>query len=216
MKKEITKLLNIKIEKIKSRKFEKIIPEFYELNQVIENNPWHNNDSVFNHSLADLRELKKMIWKAIPKIKTYLNEKVDTYSRKELLFLATLLHDIGKKETFKQENNLTRCPGHEEKSAEKLRHLLSRFDLSNKEKGLLIEVVRNHGFFHDLLDKPEEDLEEKLKKFKRNNPEIFLEVVLFAMANILGSQLKDNKPEEFNFRMNFLKKIIKEESNPKS
>ena len=55
-----------------------------------------------------------------------------------------------------------------------------------------------------------------LKKFKRNNPEIFLEVVLFAMANILGSQLKDNKPEEFNFRMNFLKKIIKEESNPKS
>ena len=196
------------INRIRNREFEKFIPEFYELDQVIENSNWHDNDPVFNHSLSVLAELKKLVGKVNNRIKTYLNEIIDAHSKKELLLLAALFHDIGKKETIKKENDLTKCLGHEEKSAQKLQHLLPRFNLLNKEKNLLIETVRNHGFFHDLLDYPEENLEEKLKEFKKNNAQIFLEVVLLSMADILGSQLKDNKPEEFKFRINFLNKII--------
>ena len=37
-----------------------------------------------------------------------------------------------------------------------------------------------------------------------------MELILLAMADTLGSQLKDNDPEEFNFRIDFYDKIINE------
>ena len=210
------KIKGLTLEKMEAGKLKKDIPEFYELDQIIENNPWHNRESVFKHSLSVAKELKKLIKKASQKIKVYLDQIIAIYSRKELLLLAAFFHDIGKKETFKQENNSTKCLQHEEKSAEKLRHFLPKFNLPAEEKKLVIEVVRNHGFFHDLLDCPKRNLEEKLKEFKRNNTQIFLEVVLLSMADILGSQLKENKPGEFNFRINFLKKIIQTKTPQKS
>lgn len=50
------KLSEFTFEKIKNREFEKFIPEFYELEGIIENNLWHNNDSVLNHTISALIE----------------------------------------------------------------------------------------------------------------------------------------------------------------
>ena len=202
------KLSELTIEKIKTREFEKLIPELYELEEVVENNPWHNNDRVLGHTISVLVELKQVFEKLNNKTKAYLDKKIGTYSRKELLFLATLFHDIGKKETYKKENDIARCPGHEEVGALKLENILTRFDLSESEKKFIIEIVRNHGVIHEILNYPEENPEKKVEEFKEGHPNTFLEIILLAVADMVGSQLKENNLEDFKFRIDFLNKII--------
>lgn len=205
---EKIKVSEFTIEKIRNREFEKLIPEFYELEKIVENNPWHNNDNVLNHTASLLEELDELIKKPNDKIKAYLDKKISTCSRKELLFLAAFFHDIGKRETFRKEKDTTECLGHEEAGAVKLKTILPRFDLSEKERDFVIKLVRNHGFFHEILNHPEESPEEKVEEFKREHPNIFLGLTLLSIADMCGSQLQLNSPEEFNFRMNFLNKII--------
>ncbi|PIV65331.1 MAG: hypothetical protein COS09_00090 [Candidatus Nealsonbacteria bacterium CG01_land_8_20_14_3_00_12] len=202
------KISEFTIERIQNREFEKLIPEFYELKEIVENNPWHNNDSVLNHTISLLKELEELIKKPNDKIKVYLDKKINTHSREKLLFLAALLHDIGKKETYKKEKDITECLRHEEVGAIKLKTILPRFDLSENEREFVIKLVRNHGFFHEILNYPEENPEKKTEEFKGRHPDIFLEIILLSIADMCGSQLKLNKPEEFNFRMNSLNKIL--------
>lgn len=57
------KISEFTIERIQNREFEKLIPEFYELKEIVENNPWHNNDSVLNHTISLLKELEELIKK---------------------------------------------------------------------------------------------------------------------------------------------------------
>lgn len=207
MKRQI-KISEFTIERIQNREFEKLIPEFYELEEIVENSPWHNNDNVLNHTISLLRELEELIKKSNDKIKVYLDKKINTHSRGKLLFLAALFHDIGKKETYKKEKDVTECLGHEEVGAIKLKTILPRFDLSENEREFVIKLVRNHGVIHEILNYPDENPEKKTEEFKGKHLDIFLEIILLSIADMCGSQLKDNRPEEFNFRMSFLNKII--------
>lgn len=202
------RLPELTIEKIKNREFEKLIPELYELVEIIENNPWHNNDNVLNHTISVLVELEQLLQRLNDRIKVYLEKKINTHSRKELLFLVTLFHDIGKKKTYKREKDITRCPGHEEEGAVKLKTIIPRFDLSESEKKFVVEIVRNHGIIHEILNYPEENPEKKTEEFKEKYSDIFLEIILLAIADMLASQLRDNNSEDFKFRIGFLNKII--------
>ena len=122
---------------------------------------------------------------------------------------VVVLHDIGKKETMKKDGDTIKFPGHEEAGAKKLKTILSRFDLSEKEKNIVVEIIRNHGFFHDLLDQGLNlNLNQKISEFRKMNPDIFYEVVLLTIADIQGGDLMKNNPEEFNFRVDSLSKII--------
>ncbi|MBI2038376.1 MAG: hypothetical protein HYT19_00435, partial [Candidatus Nealsonbacteria bacterium] len=100
-------------------------------------------------------------------------------------------------------------PGHEKTGAEKLKTILPNFDLSEKERELVIKIIKNHGFFHNLLDKRTNiNPSQKTSEFQKMNYDIFYEVVLLTRADLLGGHLMNNNPEEFNFRINFLNKII--------
>lgn len=205
----ILKISAITVEKIKKNKFVKELPEFYELKSVIENGAWHKNDSTFNHTLTVLEELKKLLKSINKNIKLYFKRKVDENTREELLFLATLLHDIAKKEAFIKNGDITSCPNHEELGYKKAKNILSRFDLSAREKEIVLDVVKNHDVLHLLIDPKDINLNEKIQKFKKEYKRMFLELILLAMADTLGCQLKENLPDEFNFRIKFYKKIIK-------
>jgi hypothetical protein len=201
---EKIKLLEFTIEKIKNREFEKVIPELYELENVIQNNPWHDNDPVFNHTLSVVTELNNLLETGSDKIKEYLNKKVKNNSRRQLLILAAIFHDIAKKEAVNEALFL----GHEEMGAGKFRDIILRFNLSQGEKYFTEKIIRNHGFIHEILFHPEENPNQKWLKFKEKNPDIFLEIALLSKADMLGSQLKNNMPEDFDFRMDFINKII--------
>ena len=196
------------IDRIKNKEFKDVIPELYELEGVIENNLWHTNDSVFDHIISVVTELEDVIERANENIKNYLGEKIDNYTKKEILFLGSIFHDIAKKETFIKEGDATKCTGHEEKGGEKVKDIIKRFDLSEREQGLVIQIVKNHGVIHEILNNPDEDIEKQVDDFKEEHPDIFLETALLAMADLLGSQLKNNSPKEFEFRKEFLNNII--------
>jgi len=202
------KVSAINIEKLRQNQFQNELPEFFELKNYVENNSWHNNDSVFNHTLTVLEELEKLLKNINNKINSYLHQKIDNYTKRDLLFLGTLFHDIAKSDTFEKTNDSTTCKNHEELGAKKVSKILKRFDLSEREKVIVIKIVKYHGKINIILDPNNKKLEEQYRRFKTERHDIFMELILLAMADTLGSQLKDNKPEEFKFRIDFYKKII--------
>jgi len=204
------KVSAINIEKLRNNQFQEELPEFFELKNYIENNSWHNNDSVFNHTVTVLDELEKLLKRIKNKINSYLNQKVDNNTRNDLLFLGTFFHDIAKSDSFVKSDDSTSCPKHEEIGGKKVKSILDRFDLSDREKDIVVKIVKYHGEIHIILDPKSDRLEEQYKKFKLEHHDIFIELILLAMADTLGSQLIDNNPEEFNFRIDFYSKIIDE------
>lgn len=207
---KVSTVLNI--DKIRKGDFMDLIPEFYELRDVIENNVWHNNDSVFNHTLNVLEKLEELLKNVKGKIANYLNQKIKNYTRKDLLFLATLFHDIAKKETIEIKGEFTFIPEHkhERQGAIKVKSILPRFELSEDEKDLIVQIIGYHGVVHLIIEPNNNKLDEEFAEFKTSYSNIFLELILLAMADTLGSQLIDNKPDEFDFRMNFYKKVLEE------
>lgn len=199
---------DISIDKLKNGKLKKELPEIYELREVIENNDWHNNQSVFDHTILVLEKLKELLKRTNNKISFYLNQKINNHTRKELLFLGALFHDIGKKETLVENNNLTWCYGHEETGFNKVKTILNRFDLSENEKEIIAKIIKHHSEIHFILESGNKKLEEQYNEFKANREDIFLELILLGMADILGSQLDENKPNEFKFGIDFYNKVI--------
>lgn len=198
----------INTEKLRQGQFLKELPELFELKNFIENNSWHNNDSVFNHTLAVVEELEKLLKSINNKINSYLNQKINNHTKKELLFLGALFHDIAKSDTLVRNGDLTLCPNHEEAGSEKVKTILNRFDLSEKEKAIMAMIIKCHGEIHIIVDPKQDKIDEKYKKFELERHDILIELALLAMADILGSQLKDNNLDNFNFRTGFYKRII--------
>lgn len=200
------------IDKLRSGEFADLIPELYELKEIIENDGcYHNNDSIFNHTLRVLEKLEESLKDVKEKISDYLNQKITNYTRKELLFLATLLHDIGKKETLIEgKSGLTSCPNHAEQSLVKAEEILSRFGLSKKEKDLVRQIIEYHMLLYLVVKPDNSKINDQFLEVKREHPNVFLELVLLAMTDILGTQLKENKPEEFDFVISFYKKFLNE------
>lgn len=112
---------------------EKIInsPLFLKLKEVVENNAYHDQESIYDHliktkNIAQREILGDFITNPEAK-KLFLNfvsEDFHGFKRSELMILIALLHDIGKvlslKENGKTSSLLitdskgeTRCPGHE-------------------------------------------------------------------------------------------------------
>lgn len=202
------KVSAINIEKLRKGKFQNELSEFFELKNCIENNEWHNNNSVFDHTLSVLEELEKLWFKINNKINSYLNQKIDTHTRREVLFLGTLFHDIAKNNVLLKDGDKTSCPKHEEVGSEKVQIILNRLDLSDQEKSIIVKIIKCHGEIHIILSRQNIKIDKQYKKFKSEHNDIFTELILLAMADTLGSQLKDNNPDKFNFRIDFYKHIL--------
>ena len=198
------KISGITINGLKNNKLTKKIPEFYELKKVIENSDWHNKSHVFNHTISVLKNMERLFGEYDKKLSKYLGKKLNKYSRKELLFLSALLHDISKTETLVKKRNITYFPGHEFKGAVKAGKILKRFDLTPKEQKFVIRLVKYHGLGHQMPKMGQSAYE----KFRNSRKDIFLELVLLVMADMLGSHLKTNRPKDFGVRLKFYKRIL--------
>lgn len=204
------KIKDITIDKVKGGKLKKELPEFYELKKVIENNSWHNNESTFTHTLNVLRDLKKFLRNSKNiKLKKYLNQLVDGYKRKDLLFLATVFHDLGKKETIIKNGKLTSFPEHEKISILKSENILKDFDLSKKEKEIVLGIIKYHSDLHSILDEENKNRKKQFDKLMKLSKDFSVELIIMVMADTAGSYLKRTAPERYNFRMNFYKEELK-------
>ena len=86
--------------------------------------------------------------------------------------------------------------------------MLNRFDLSLKEKRIVIKIIKYHGETHRILDQDNKNLKKEFSEFKSKFSDVFLELILLAMADTLASNLKLNNPKGFNFRIKSYNKII--------
>ena len=202
------KVSDITIQKLNDGKLVKDLPELYELKDAVENNAWHKNDSVFSHTVAVLEKLEEIEKAASKKANSCLDQRIGLHSRRQVIFLATLLHDISKKETLVKKEGITSCPNHGEAGSLKAMKILGRFDLSRNEKEMVAEIIKHHVELNDMLEPGNKKLGEQYKKFKSEFHDLFLEFVLLSMADLLGSQLKENSPARFDFRLNFYNKIL--------
>jgi len=196
---------------LKSEKLAELLPEFYELKNSIENSKdgWHQQESVFDHTLNVMEALEK-IFADNKNLKAALDKKIDNYSRKELLEIATAFHDIGKKEALTKECEFTKCAGHEEIGVKKTKIILERFNLSSREIELVLDIIVNHSVFHHLLSPDNLNFQEDLESLKnRFGESIYPELIILSYADTVNSKLKTARPDEFENRIDFYKKETK-------
>lgn len=184
-----------------------LVPELYDLKDVIEKNEWHNNENVFDHTFSVLNYLKKIILDLGKETKQYLNEEIDNNTRKSLLMVATLFHDVGKSEVITDDGKYT--PDHEEQSYKKAKKILERFDLSSKESKFILGIIKFHGLIHRMLLIDNHDLEEDVANLRKKLSDINVELILLSYADTMSSHLKETRPVEFQFRIDFYQKELK-------
>lgn len=202
-------LPEITAEELKIGGLELEFPELYELKEVIENNRSHNKDSVFNHTVLVLKNLEILLEKYNQN--DHFSGLIAGKSKKQLFTLATLLHDVGKKETMVVKEEKTSCLDHESVGAAEALEILKRFDLSSMEKEYISQIISNHGRLHNLLDRGfGENFNSEYQKLKEEISEIIREILLLTLADIMGGDLKDNLPDQYNSRVNFIEQKIEE------
>ena len=207
--KKINPIVVLDIVKLRAGEFMQLIPEIYELKDAVENNPWHHYESVFDHTLSVLENLKVLLEKTSQKINSYLDQKVEKHTRRQLLFLGTLFHDIGKKEALVKNGESSTCPNHEEIGFVKSEKILDGFDLPKTEKEFVARIVKNHGAIHNILDLKNNNLKQDYGDFKNKFSDMSLELILLGFADTSGSYLKKTNPEEFKFRISFFENVLK-------
>lgn len=107
---------------------------------------YHHLD-VWEHSLETVVQLDKVLneVKERPELSDYLNEPVGSaHSRRSILKLAALLHDIGKPKTKKIEKERTSFHGHEHVGKSIARSIAKILKLSTSERFVLEDMVLWH------------------------------------------------------------------------
>ena len=128
-----------------------LLPECEALRNCSENDYYHQD--VWQHSLSALEALESFLVSPQALLGRYADEAVPILAqsiagertRKIMLKLGVLLHDIGKPSCGAvDENGVTLFYGHEVAGAELAGSLCARFCLSNKETDFVTQLVRQH------------------------------------------------------------------------
>lgn len=195
---------DIQIQALKDEELIDDLPEFYELRNVFENNQWHH-ETTFEHVLMVLSEYEKFI---LENQIDFLNEKIDNHAKSDLLKVAILFHDISKKDTIQiAQDKTTSFPGHEEQGLLKAKEILKNFNLTENEINYITSVIGNHGRPHKILGN-RITCDQELNDLKNDISEVYNETMMLAMLDTIGSKLKQNNEEEFNFRINKYKENL--------
>lgn len=120
-------------------------PLFLRLKNVVENNPWHDHESVYDHSIKTKDIAKREIsgdFITNPEAKKlflqFVNEDFYGMRRADLMILAALLHDVGKLEAIQ---------GHEVKGGEITPHFLKELNLTDRQIEYIAKIVGTHNAF---------------------------------------------------------------------
>ncbi|MGB9857855.1 MAG: HD domain-containing protein [Dictyoglomaceae bacterium] len=174
---------------------EEILPELTSLKDIPWNKPHHTNPLF--HSLEALGKLEYIYYyldQIFPEkqkiIKDYLKEEVySEFTKKELLKLAILLHDIGKEKAFSiDEEGKVHYYGHENVGVLIIENISERLRFSKKEKELLKKLIKFHLYPAFILK------DKKANRFKLLNK--LKEETIGTILLFLGDQLSIKPVEE--------------------
>jgi hypothetical protein len=188
----------------------RVLPEFESLKQSIENNGGHDHQTTFDHTVSVMRGMETLFQAEFltpadtEVLANHLAQKIETHTRKDLLRLLVLVHDLAKPETtVTNPDGTTGCPGHELLSVARVQEFQDRFELGQSEVTWVQQLVRLHGEPHQLLTlglaKPAEQVK-IMNTFIAVVGDGALELILMVHADLLGGDLATLNPQEFEAR----------------
>lgn len=142
-------------------------PLFLKLKDVIENNPWHDHESVYDHLIKTYKTAKEQIngnFITNPNAKKlfleFVNSDFEGIKIFDTIIITALIHDIGKilyykdgdkEQPLRHEDSegITRMPGHEYWGSTIVGNLLKDLNLNPKVLEKITKVVRLHDTFND-------------------------------------------------------------------
>ncbi len=196
-------MLELTASGLKSGKYEKDFPELYSLKNCVENNAWHNNESVFDHTIKVLENMEKILENIKNvRMEKWLDEKIDKMTRKELLLISALLHDIAKGESLvKNSDGTTYSPGHEKIAGNRIKEFSALFGMGRGDAVLVEKIIRRHGEMHSVLGSMINGNNAEIEVLKKSY--VYFELLLLGHADTLNSFLSVSKPAEYKKRIEF-------------
>jgi len=171
--------------------------EFRKLKSVKENNPWHDHESVYDHSIKTMKIAKKEVkGKFITNHKAkelyfhFINKHIDGIKRADVMVLIALLHDIGKALSYKEggqilpvvtthKNGLTTAPGHQYYGSTLVEDLLTPLGFSPKLIFYIAKIITLHDTFNDyyFTSKIDWDFTEIISDVKAQSEGLYIETL---------------------------------------
>ncbi|MGV9001368.1 MAG: HD domain-containing protein [Candidatus Saccharimonadaceae bacterium] len=205
-------------EHILGNDFINALPEYYTLNDIVESQDWHNEQTVFDHSIkcaTELEEITKFAFLPVQEreqIVAYLNGKVELHTRLELLRLATLLHDIGKHVSLHHNaQGNTASPSHGLLGEWIARPVVDKFDVTDNEKNFVLGLISDHLVPSDLIEMSINNhtpYQNVVMLLQENRPDTMVELLLLAYADWLGCDIRAVVREEREVRIGIVHECL--------
>lgn len=199
-------LANFTPDRIMKDEFVTVLPEYYELKAVVESQPWHDHQTVFDHSLKSAVALETIIrFEQLPEpastaLTNYLAQKYENHSRLQVLRLATLLHDAGKLISLQHDpQGNTSSPSHGVLGAWVARPLVDKFAMADSEKQVVLDLITNHLVATDLIEMSvanNTSAQKVVELLQAHRPDIAVELVVLGYADWLGCDIRATVREE--------------------
>jgi putative nucleotidyltransferase with HDIG domain len=176
------------IEKMKNNEF---LYEIFSELKLQENIPpnSHHHLQLIDHSIETVNQLEKLICEEPEWVKNHINQDfIPGISRLAFLKLATLLHDLGKPETWEiePESGRHRFIKHDEIGAKMAQKMLKKLKYSNNQIKYITKLIKNHIYPSHLL---QSNASEKavFRMFRRLQEET-VDTILLAKADRLSAK----------------------------
>lgn len=182
-----------------------LIPQIDEL-KVTGQCKYHRED-IWTHSLYAVKKLEELFQKKFWK-KQIKEDKLP------LLKFATLFHDIGKLMTEEVIDGEVHFYGHNQEGAKYIKPILRKLRFSRQNISYITQLIRYHMRPLELYYA--DNLTKKGKyRFFRQVEERVADVCFLAAADTLSTKLLNNRAEEIQANIDFLKNLIKESQKMK-
>lgn len=195
---------------LKSGAYAAVLPELYEQKDTVENNPWHDRQSVFDHTVSVVSSLEHILafdflYKDTrDSLRSHLSKHRFGYAKTDVSLFVAMLHDIGKKKTLKSDpaTGRTDCPGHEKAGGPLSRICLSRMGVDSRMIDLVSDMVAHHGDIHEVVNRvlTHNELEKEFARYKSTVRAPYILYVLQGYADTMGSDLPKLNPKEYKKR----------------
>ncbi|MFH1655985.1 MAG: HD domain-containing protein [Candidatus Omnitrophota bacterium] len=189
---------------------EKIVPHINVMRNV-KQGAYHHLD-VWRHSLEAVLQLEKLFKEeeiiVNPDMKSYLEQDVVlNRSKKALMKLGALLHDIGKPKAMKREEGRTLFHGHERIGREITDNIVELLKLSTKERDALEKMIFWHlrpGYLAD-TSMP---TQRAIFRYFRDTAEEGISILLISLADQRATRGPLTDPESRRRHEKLIKELI--------
>lgn len=196
--------------------------EFYKalqrLANIIENNTWHHNDNMRQHSLSALQHMAENLTFSYiinaekqKQLKNFYTAKYKetNFSRGQLILIAVLLHDLGVPEVLqKNAEGQDIAPQHAEKGAEIAKTILNSKKYPEDAVNFISKLIKYHMIIHGVIKPDRPDSAESIRLFQRNFGNISTDLILLGLADTQASQLEELSPKDYIQRIKLYHNVI--------